>query len=113
MQALKKLISAAVVANSKSALTEAAVKDDTAPVSVEAIAEDLTNQVDSSKHGYGAVHYIVAGNYTYKTELLVVLAIHGNADLNLTTTYRDQRTALHLAIEVGCSLKFSYFSTYL
>lgn len=70
-------------------------------MSVEIIKEELVNQIDeSSKHGYGAIHYVAKGKYTYKTELLVVLAIHGSADLDLTTTNRDQMTALHLAIEV-------------
>ena len=100
MQSLKDLISAAVKAKVKEASTEAAGKGE--QVSVEAIKEELVNQVDDrlSEHGYGAIHYITKGNYTYKTELLVVMAIHGNADLDLTTTNRDQMTALHLAIEV-------------
>ena len=98
LQGLKDLISAAVKAKVKTASTEAAGKGE--QVSVEAIKEELVNQVDDSKHGYGAIHYIAKGNYTYKTELLVVLTIHGNADLDLTTTSRDQMTALHLAIEV-------------
>ena len=98
LQGLKDLISAAVKAKVKAASTEAAGKGE--QVSVEAIKEELVNQVDDSKHGYGAIHYIAKGNYTYKTELLVVLTIHGNADLDLTTTSRDQMTALHLAIEV-------------
>ena len=89
----------AVKEKTKAASAEATDKAE--QVSVEAIKQELVNQVDDSKHGYGAIHYIAQGDYRYKTELLVVLAIHGNADLDLTTTNRDQMTALHLAIEVG------------
>lgn len=96
------MISDAVKAKAKAASThEAAGKEKQESVEAAAIKEELVNQVDDSKYGYGAIHYIAKGNYTYKTELLVVMAIHGNADLDLTTTSRDQMTALHLAIEVG------------
>ena len=57
--------------------------------------------VGKGKPGYGAIHHIAAGKYGYKTELLVVLTIHGNANLDLTTTHHEQMTALHLAVEVS------------
>ena len=98
LQDLTKMISAAVKAKAKAALNEASGKD--GQVSMEAIKEEVVNQVDGSKHGYGAIHYIAKGSYIYKTELLVTLAIHENADLDLTTTNQDQMTALHLAIKV-------------
>ena len=62
--------------------------------------------MDEREPGFGAVHYIAQGNYMYKTKLLVILAIYGNADLDLTTTHKDQVTALHLAVEVSetCTL---------
>ena len=59
------------------------------------------NTVEKGKPGYGAIHHIAAGKYDCKTELLVVLIIHGSADLDLTTTYHEQMTALHLAVEVS------------
>ena len=59
------------------------------------------NTVEKGKLGYGAIHYIAAGKHDRKTELLVVLTIHGNADLDLTTTHHEQMTALHLAVEVS------------
>jgi hypothetical protein len=102
LQDLKDLIAAAVKEKAKTAAasTHEATTSRGEQASMEAIKEGLVNQVDDSKHGYGAIHYIAKSNYTYKTELLVILAIHGNADLDLTTTNRDQLTALHLAIEV-------------
>ena len=106
MQGLIDMISDAVKAKAKEASTEAAGKGE--KVSVEAIKEQLVNQVDESKYGYGAIHFIAKGNYKYKTELLVVLAIHGNADLDLTTTNRNQMTALHLATEV-CTINLVLF----
>lgn len=102
LQELKDLIAAAVKEKAKAASAHKATASrggEQASV-VEAIKEELVNQVDDSKHGYGAIHYLAKGNYTYKIELLVTLAIHGNADLDLTTTNRDQLTPLHLAIEV-------------
>lgn len=62
-------------------------------------AKEEVNEVEKREPGYGAIHYIAKGKHRYKTELLVTLAIHGNANLDLATTHRDQMTALHLAVE--------------
>ena len=64
-------------------------------------SKEEVNVVDKKEPGFGAIHYIAQGKHTFKTKLLVVLAIYGNADLDLTTTHKDQVTALHLAVEVS------------
>ena len=114
LQDLKDLIAAAVKEKAKaaSAAHKATTSRGGEQASVmEAVKEELVNQVDDSKHGYGAIHYLAKGNYTYKIELLVTLAIHGNADLDLTTTNRNQQTALHLAIEVCAIINILPFSS--
>lgn len=66
--------------------------------------KEEVNKVEKGRHGYGAIHYISEGKHEFKRELLVVLAIHGGADLDLTTTHKEQMTALHLAIEVSLKM---------
>lgn len=68
------------------------------------------DKVGKEKPGYAAIHHIAAGKYDYKTELMVVLTIHGSADLDLTTTHHEQMTALHLAVEVSSDNYYFYFS---
>ena len=63
--------------------------------------------VDKKEPGFGPIHYIAQGKHVFKTKLLVILAIYGNADLDLTTTHKDQVTALHLAVEVSWTFAFS------
>lgn len=63
--------------------------------------------VDKNEPGFGPIHYIAQGKHVFKTKLLVILAIYGNADLDLTTTHKDQVTALHLAVEVSWTFAFS------
>ena len=73
------------------------------------------NVVDEREPGFGPIHYIAQGKHVFKTKLLVILVIYGNADLDLTTTHKDQVTALHLAVEVSLTLALSrqsYSSNY-
>ena len=63
--------------------------------------KEVVDNVDQKGDGYGAIHYIAEGKYRFKTELLVVLTIYGHANLDLTTTHKDQVTALHLAVQVS------------
>ena len=57
------------------------------------------NVVEDDGDGYGPIHYIAEGMHRYTTGLLVVLTIHGRANLDLTTT-KGGKTALHIAVEV-------------
>ncbi len=53
------------------------------------------------KAGFGAIHYIVKkDSHKNKHGLLERLIINGEADVDLTTTFRDGVTGLHLAVEV-------------
>lgn len=57
--------------------------------------------IDSvDKEGFGAIHYIVMKNHKKKHQLLEMLIIRGAADVDLTTTYHNGLTALHIAVEV-------------
>ena len=71
------------------------------------------NKVEQKKDGYGAIHYIAEGKYKFKTELLVVLVIYGHANIDLTTTHKDQVTALHLAAQVSICDVLTTHSRYL
>ena len=53
------------------------------------------------KAGFGAIHYIVKkDSHKNKHGLLERLIINGEADVDLTTTFHDGVTGLHLAVEV-------------
>ena len=61
--------------------------------------EDANAVETDRKQGYGPIHYIVTGKHKFKRELLLVLFVHGKAELDLTTTQHGM-TALRLAVEV-------------
>ena len=61
--------------------------------------EDVNAVETDRKQGYGPIHYIVTGKHKFKRELLLVLFVHGKAELDLTTTQHGM-TALRLAVEV-------------
>lgn len=62
---------------------------------------DDPNKVEDDGDGLGAIHYVVIKDHANKQELLVGLVIHGNADIDLTTTAQSRITALHLAAKVN------------
>ena len=64
--------------------------------------EDANAVETDREQGYGPIHYIVTGKHNFKRELLLVLFVHGNAELDLTTTQHGM-TALRLAVEVRYS----------
>ena len=72
--------------------------------------EDANAVETDREQGYGPIHYIVTGKYMYnfKRELLLALFVHGNAELDLTTTQHGM-TALQLAVEVRYS-EYSVFT---
>jgi len=62
-----------------------------------------TNAVETNKEqGYGPIHYIFEGRHKKKRELLLTLLVHGNANIDLTTT-KDGLTALQIAVKVSHS----------
>lgn len=62
-----------------------------------------TNAVETNKEqGYGPIHYIFAERHKKKRELLLTLLVHGNANIDLTTT-KDGLTALQIAVKVSHS----------
>ena len=61
--------------------------------------EDANAVETDREQGYGPIHYLVTGRCKFKRELLLVLFVHGNAELDLTTTQHGM-TALQLAVEV-------------
>lgn len=58
------------------------------------------DEVEEHGGGFGPIHYVVTEDHSNKQELLVGLVIHGNANVDLTTTAQSERTALHLAAKV-------------
>ena len=77
---------------------------------VSLLNDEDANAVETDREqGYGPIHYIVimtgndeTENDELKRELLLVLFVHGNAELDLTTTQHGM-TALRLAVEVRYS----------
>lgn len=72
------------------------------------IGED-PNQIENTRAGLAPIHYIVIKPHGNKQQLLVSLVVHGNADVDLTTTM-NARTALHLAAKVCFNLTEYPFS---
>ncbi len=75
--------------------------------SLDKILQSLKNQEadkresldDIDQVGFAAIHYIVTNIHKSKSSLLEALVING-ANVDLTTTYREGLSALHLAVEV-------------